>query len=263
MWPGGFPKIIGVVSHSRGVGRSTISLNLALALSNAGYKTLLIDTDTENPELCQLLGIKPGKLGFSDILTGKAKPGETVSKYSANLYVMRGSYPANPVKLTAMSVLRIAVMSKAFLTNKYDFVVTDNVPPMPNKRFPIPYDTLIVSTPAALRKEETQKLKSKYELFRVPNDLVINMVKPKDRHLASAEMEEVYGNYILMALPYTKRMEECAIKKRPIYLSDRDSAFSRRIRKMAMIYIGRRMGVKGLEKKPALLRKIRKVLEED
>lgn len=60
-----------IASHKGGVGKSTISLNLAVALAKAGYKTLLIDTDPQGA-----LNLALGKSnreypGLSELLWGK------------------------------------------------------------------------------------------------------------------------------------------------------------------------------------------------
>jgi Mrp family chromosome partitioning ATPase len=61
-------NVIAIASGKGGVGKSTVSVNLAFALSNHGYHVGLLDLDMHGPNIPKMLGIEDQK--FS--MTGKS-----------------------------------------------------------------------------------------------------------------------------------------------------------------------------------------------
>ncbi len=66
-------NIIGVASGKGGVGKSTVSLNLALALQQTGAKVGLLDADIYGPSIPLMLGMKDG---FMEVEDNKLQPAE-------------------------------------------------------------------------------------------------------------------------------------------------------------------------------------------
>jgi len=58
--------VILVLSGKGGVGKTTVSANLAMALSNKGYNTGLLDLDIHGPNIPKMMGIEEHKLASHD-----------------------------------------------------------------------------------------------------------------------------------------------------------------------------------------------------
>lgn len=67
-------NIIGVASGKGGVGKSTVSLNLALALSQSGANVGLLDADIYGPSIPLMLGMKDG---YMEVEENKLQPAES------------------------------------------------------------------------------------------------------------------------------------------------------------------------------------------
>ena len=98
-------KALAVVSAARKEGRSFIASNLAVAFSQLGRRTLLVDADLRNPCQHRLFGID-NRVGLSAVLSGRAGP-ETVQRIPAlpSLSVLpAGALPPNPEELLARPI---------------------------------------------------------------------------------------------------------------------------------------------------------------
>jgi len=77
----GVDKIIAVASAKGGVGKSTVAVNLALALRDAGKRTGLLDADIYGPSIPTMLGIEnvPAMIGDNTIIPVEAKGLQVIS----------------------------------------------------------------------------------------------------------------------------------------------------------------------------------------
>jgi flagellar biosynthesis protein FlhG len=68
---GGGMRVISVTSGKGGVGKSSVTVNLAVALAHAGQRVMVIDADLGLGNIDVLLGLKPSRT-LNDVLEGKA-----------------------------------------------------------------------------------------------------------------------------------------------------------------------------------------------
>lgn len=120
------PRLIAVTSSTPNEGKSTTSINIALALAEAGHGVLLIDGDMRRPSLARYLDVV-GSVGFSTLLSGAASLDDVLqeTKYPRLTVLASGAIPPNPSELlgsmTAKKVLKD-------LREQFDFVIIDTPP---------------------------------------------------------------------------------------------------------------------------------------
>ena len=79
--------VIMVLSGKGGVGKSTVSVNLAYALSNHGFRVGLLDLDMHGPNIPKMLGIEDHKLAM---IGERIEP--SISRGNSRLYQWRSFF---------------------------------------------------------------------------------------------------------------------------------------------------------------------------
>jgi capsular exopolysaccharide synthesis family protein len=107
-------------------GRTTVAINLAIALAQSGRRVLLVDANFHRPRLPEFFP-KIGKKGFSNVLLGQVELDSVITSTDmANLDVLgTGPIPPNPTELLTGSYLQDMVTRAAGL---YDQVIFDGPP---------------------------------------------------------------------------------------------------------------------------------------
>lgn len=116
-------KILAVVSPQPGDGRSYLAANLAVAFSQWGGNTLLIDADLRSPRQHRIFNLA-NQAGLSSLLSGRGwlEAVETIP-YFGNLSVLpAGTVPPNPLELLGRSEFK-RLLSE--VTRRYEFVLLD------------------------------------------------------------------------------------------------------------------------------------------
>ena len=88
-----------ITSADIAAGKSSVSLNLASALSQGGKRVVIVDCDLRKPRIHMKLKLTNNK-GLTDYLIVKIKLNEAISKVNNNLDVITaGNRATNPAEI--------------------------------------------------------------------------------------------------------------------------------------------------------------------
>jgi len=122
------PRNIVVTSCEPGDGKSTVSLNLAIVLTQMGRRVLVVDADLRRPRLHKMLSLT-NAVGLSSLLSGNATAEEVLQETSIpNLWaVSSGPIPPNPSELLGSPGLQ-AFVQRLQAGGRFDHVFFDSPP---------------------------------------------------------------------------------------------------------------------------------------
>jgi len=239
-------NIIGVASGKGGVGKSTVSLNLALALAQSGAKVGLLDADIYGPSIPLMLGMQKA---FMEVDNNKLQPA-----VSNGIQVVSFGFFAEQEHQAA--IYRGPIISgilKQFLVDTnwsdLDYLIVDlppgtgDIPLTLAQTIPIT-GILVVTTPQDVASNVAVKAIGMFNKLNVPLiGVVENMsyfVCPKcsDKHYVFGEggarrISEKYNIPFIGEIPLNSGIMEGSDKGKPVIITNPTSPSAEAIRMAA------------------------------
>ncbi len=119
-------KLIAVTSATPGEGKTTSTINIAIAFSQTGSKVLVIDCDLRKPRIHRYIGVK-NKTGLTTVISGQATLSEAINKDVKKDFdiLTSGEIPPNPAELLSSERMKEVIEE---LSQKYDYIFFDTPP---------------------------------------------------------------------------------------------------------------------------------------
>ncbi len=123
------PRVLMISSSLPAEGKTTVAVNLGLALAEAGQRVVLIEADLRRPRVTSYLGLV-GDVGLTNVLTGQARVAEVAQPYgdSGLVVIAAGPQAPNPAQLLASGSMSTLLEE---LRATYDYVILDVPPVLP------------------------------------------------------------------------------------------------------------------------------------
>ena len=127
MFSGAGIKAVALTSFGPSEGKSTVSLQLAASLAQAGKRVLLLDADMKKSTMVNRLRVKGKTDGLSHYLSGMANVNDLLLETDLpGMYVMfAGAYVPNSAELLSSSGFGKLITA---LKDVFDYVIVDSAP---------------------------------------------------------------------------------------------------------------------------------------
>lgn len=225
-----------IISRKGGVGRTFISINLAIAIATMGKKVLLIDGNIEQPNVGLAMNIDSSEATIHHYLAGKKELDEVISKYDG-IDVIYGDIEFQ--SLSDIDTEKFNDMIKK-LIDEYDVIVIDS-PSGSNTIFaPLQSqeNALVVVTPNILSVVDGMRAKniSKKLGSKIVGVVVNNTAQKK--YLTNENIEFALNSKVLVEIPYEEKVETSLAMGEPLILNYPNTTVAKKIINLAHILIG-------------------------
>lgn len=238
-----------VTSGKGGVGKSTVTANLGMALATLGSRVCLIDTDTGLRNLDLILGVEQRIIfDLIDVAQGECRLQQALihDRRNANLYFLPTSQRCDKSALTPEDMRRII----AGLRESFDFILID-CPAGIEEGFQTAIaaanQALVVINPEVSSVRDADRVVSLLQEGGIRDiQLIVNRLRPEmvSRHdmIGVADIEELLGVPALAALHEDPQVVVSTNRGEPLVL-DRNAKLKRTFDQMAIALGGHELRV--------------------
>ena len=242
-------KIIAVASGKGGVGKTTVAVNLSLALAEKKKKVGLLDADIYGPNVPQMLGI------YNQHIITKGDKMVPVSKY--NLDIMSVGFITQPKQALIWRGPLAAKLIDQFLREvqweNLDYLIIDLPPGTGDVPLSIIQKVelssgLIVTTPQQASIMDVKKMIDMYEKTEVKISGIVENMKyllcpgcskkinlfPKS---SSEEVSKIFIYPVLAEFPFDPDLNRTDGVHKPFYLSNKNSLIRKQYDDLALKFI--------------------------
>ena len=227
-------RIIGLISGKGGVGKTTLTVNLGIALQQMNKEVTIIDADFSASNLGVYLGRYDHPVKIQDVLHGEADTESAIFRHPTGIKALTSSNEINKVE-PETSGLR-DILHEA--SKDSDFVLVD-CPPGLNTTVENIIDAcdelMIVTMPTQTAGINAAQIIEKCKEMQQPIlGTVVNKVEEEpDKELVEREVEMMTESHILAQIPYDSEMKESLFENTPLVLFNEYSEAAIKINRLA------------------------------
>lgn len=239
-------RVILFTSGKGGVGKTTLTSNLAYALAELGENVIAVDANLTTPNLGLHFGLHLVPNTLHDVLRGDIKLRDALYRHPYGFKVIPSSMSVNA--LTGVDIKKLPKVTLNLL-GKADFILMDCAAGLGKEAVSAidATDEIILVTnpdlPSVVDALKAARVASR--LKKKVTGVVLNRVRNKRHEMPPEEVEEMVGAPVIASIPEDKRVSESLALRTPIIDYIPDSPAAMEIRYLAHKLVGKPFKKKG------------------
>ena len=237
-------KIIGVVSGKGGVGKTTFTANVGMALTGFGRDVVAVDADLSTSNLGLQLGFYQFPLGIQDALDGNIGILNAIYTHPSGLRVVPAS-----VSLNYLTKNPTPYRLKSVLSDLSGIILIDSPPGLRDDALLVLKacdEIIIITNPEIPAVTDALKvIKVCREMGKEPLGIVVNRVRDKFE-LTTQEIEEMCDLSVIGRIPEDREVKRSMFEKTPVVSLKPHSKAAVEFKRIAAALIGEEYSPPGM-----------------
>lgn len=245
-------RIITIASGKGGVGKTTITANLGIALAQFGQRVLLVDADVAMANLSLLLGMQSSPITLHDVLLGESNVRDAIYEGPGGIHFIPSGLSIESYRRVDPERLEAVVKEVA---SDYDFVLLDapaGIEKSVMAALAAAEEVLLVTMPNSPSVADV--LKTKIISQRIgsnPIGIVLNFLRGEKGEISDEDIMKMLELPIYGLIPYDSEVRKSFMQENvsPVIIRIPDSPASVAIKKMATKLSGKSIELGSLKVK--------------
>ena len=231
-------RVIAIMSPKGGVGKTTVSINLAASLASAGFRVLLIDANLETPHVAVHMGMLGYTRSLEDVLNGSINVREAIYRTNDDkMFIL----PSRVFKKGSDSNAKYKLVNLFHQIKKikddYDFILLDSRPSYDLDFIKLieGIEVVIVTTPEITSMIEARKINEELKKHGIRMlGLVLNRVSRRVRNaIDKDEAKKMMEAKNIWEIPEDYVVLEALRRGIPAVYADRRTLFNKAFRALS------------------------------
>jgi septum site-determining protein MinD len=235
---------IAIASGKGGTGKSVISSNLSIVLSQSGANVFILDADLKMANISLLLDLEYPDITLNNVLSGEAELEEAVyEKYGVK--ILPAGIPLSKVKKTKIKKLE-EIFEK--IARNTDYLIIDTAPGLEVDAISAlagADNVLLVINPEISSITDVFKIKKVCDLLKTNIlGLVVNRIRYDLSELSVKEIETILESHAVGTIPEDQEVKRSVAFGTPVCIRNPDSIASKAIYRLGMNILGKKEELK-------------------
>jgi len=236
-------RVIGIVSGKGGVGKTTVAVNLGVALAQMKKDVTLVDCNITTSHLGFYFGLQYYPITLNHVLRGEVSPSDAIYTHPSGLNII-------PASLSLEDLVGVEINDlNAYIKNlDSEFVLLDSAPGFGREALSVLRscdEVLFVTIPFMNAVSDVYKCSKILSKLNVkPLGIVLNMVRNKDYELRKEEVEAITDLEVISVIPFDPAIQISLSRSMPPLLYNPYSKSSLKFFELASFLTGEKYPIK-------------------
>lgn len=214
-------RVIGLVSGKGGVGKTSLTVNIGIAMNQMGKKVTLVDTDFSASNLGVYLGRYDHPVKIQDVLSGNSRPENAFFRHPSGIEATVASTEIDQVEPDLEHLDKVIEEAR----KNSDYVLVDCPPGLDSKVERIMEccdEIMIVTLPTQSSGINAAQIVEKAKELRKPilGTIVNKSEDDPESELVDREIEMMTESHIITSIPHDQAVKESLFDNQPFIHRD-------------------------------------------